>query len=83
MNICKVLTEPRCNRRATIVWPPSPDGEANTCLTHFRFFTIGEFGEKAIPPWTREQAMEALKGDGLAPEIAEERVNDHFRPEGA
>jgi hypothetical protein len=49
------------------------------CLTHHRHFTIGEFGERANPPWSKERALDALiNQDGLDPETAEKRATKHF-----
>jgi hypothetical protein len=40
---------------------------------------VGEFGEKAIPPWTKDRALDALiNQDGLDPLRAEKRVSEFF-----
>ena len=76
MKLCQV--GPRCGRLAQVVFQ-TPDGDRDICLTHHRIFTTGEFGQKAIPPWTREQALDALiNQDGLAADAAAKRVNEHF-----
>lgn len=54
-------------------------GDLNVCATHFRIFTVGELGEKATPPWTKERALDALiNQDGLEPDVAAKRVERHF-----
>ena len=51
----------------------------HVCGTHFRTFIVGEFGEKANPPWTRERALSALiVQDGLSPRQAQARIDKHF-----
>jgi hypothetical protein len=55
------------------------------CDIHFRILKFGEFGQRYNPPWTKEQALEALmKQDGLDVETANRRVNEWFeaRPRG-
>ncbi len=74
--LCQV--GPWCGRPAQAVLK-SPDGDKDICLTHHRIFTTGEFGERAIPPWTRERALDALiNQDGLDAGSAAKRVNKHF-----
>ncbi len=78
MTLCQVVSEPKCGRPAQVVWQ-TPVGDLDICLTHYRIFTIGEFGERAIPPWTRERALDALiNQDGLDACSAAKRVNKHF-----
>ncbi len=49
------------------------------CMTHWRTIVIGEFGQKVNPPWTKEQAIDALiNQDGMDREAAQKRVNDFF-----
>lgn len=51
----------------------------NICGTHCRTFLVGEFGERANPPWTQARALSALIiQDGLSLEEAQARVNKHF-----
>ena len=76
MKFCQV--GPKCGRPAQIVWQ-TPDGDKDICLTHYRIFTIGEFGQRAKPPWTRERALDALiNQDGLDGDAAAKRINEHF-----
>jgi hypothetical protein len=43
---------------------------------------VGEFGEKANPPWDRARALSALiEMDNLDPAMAAKRILDHFGPE--
>jgi hypothetical protein len=80
MSLCRFLSEPRCTRPATHCWPPGV--EANICSTHFRHETSGQFGEKTKPPFSRDRARKSLiEEDGLAPDVAEKLLNDHFGPE--
>jgi hypothetical protein len=75
--LCQVVSD-RCTRPAQVEWQ-LPTGNVDICLTHYRIFTIGEFGEKENPPWTPERALSALiNQDGLDPEVASKRVNKHF-----
>jgi len=78
MMLCQVVSEPKCGRPAQVLWQ-SPVGEIHICLTHHRIFTIGEFGERANPPWTKERALDALLNqDGLKTEDATKLVNAQF-----
>jgi hypothetical protein len=80
---CQVISEPKCGRPAQAEWQLSPDCHVMICLTHFRHFTIGEFGQRNIPPWSREQALHTLiNQDGFDPETAAKRVNKHVGVDG-
>jgi hypothetical protein len=60
-------------------------GELKVCGTHWRIFTVGEFGDRAKPPWTRDEARKALiEQDGLDAVEAEKRIAQWFdrRPRG-
>lgn len=71
---CQIVT---CQREAERSF-----GDVKICATHFRVFTIGEFGERAHPKWDRSRAQSALiEQDGLTSEVAAKRVEDFFGPE--
>jgi hypothetical protein len=79
VKLCGAISEPKCGRTAQVRWPVSRGVEIHLCLTHLRIILVGEFGERAVPPLTREQARNLLIDmDGLNPEEAEARVNKHF-----
>lgn len=78
MRFCQFIAEPKCSRAAQIILQ-SPTGDIDMCLTHHRILTVGEFGQKANPPWTKDRALDALiNQDGFSAEDAEKRVNDFF-----
>lgn len=47
--------------------------------THFRIFVVGEFGERADPPFSRERMLEVLVADGVDRDEAEKPIEQHFR----
>jgi hypothetical protein len=79
MKPCGLFREyDRCQRLAIHIWP-APTGELRVCDIHYRILKFGEFGQRYNPPWTKEQALEALvKQDGLDVETAKRRVNEWF-----
>ncbi len=53
-------------------------GSLEVCTSHLRILTGNRFGQRYSPPWTKQEAFEALVKDGSTEEIARKQVDEFF-----